>query len=142
MARDYLSHSATAGTTASLGWYVEDGGRVADPPSPRQYVIDSIPYRSGEIDVSDVFGIGPTYPMRELEYRLIGKFASNAAAHTASDSLVAWARSCRHAELYDSIGGCTFTNATFTGASVDDMGTAQRVTLKFKANPFKKGGSL
>ena len=86
MAREYLSHSATADTTASLGWYVEDGGRVADPPSPRQYVIDSIPYRSGEIDVSDAFGIGPTYPMRELEYRLIGKFASNAAAHTASDS--------------------------------------------------------
>ena len=128
MAREYLSHSDTAGTTASLGWYVEDGGRVADPPSPRQYVIDSIPYRSGEIDVSDAFGIGPTYPMRELEYRLIGKFASNAAAHTASDSL----------------GACTYVGATCSAdVEIDSSIHGSRtVTVQLTAQPYTKGGSL
>lgn len=134
--RHYLNHSLRSATTLDLGWHLMEGGRSCPPPSPHEHVIDDVPYRSGEYDVAKELGLTPTYPMRELSYQLFKKEGS-------ADDLVAWLAACRNAELYDSFGGCTFLNATFTSLEFDtDARDAQVVTVTFKADPFKKGGSL
>lgn len=134
--RTALSHSKSEQTTADLGWILLAEGRSCPPPSPHEYVIDDVPYRNGSIDLTDALGMEPTYPMRELNYQF-GKVANDAA------DLYAWAASCRNAELADGCTGDVFTGVTFTGASSDtDAFNLQKVTLTFKANPFKKDGSL
>ena len=131
-----LSHSKSEQTTADLGWTLLTEGRSCPPPSPNEYVIDDVPYRNGSIDLTDALGMEPTYPMRELSYQF-GKAASSAA------DLYAWAAACRNAELTDGCTSDVFTGVTFTGASSDtDASNLQKVTLTFKANPFKKDGSL
>lgn len=131
-----LSHTKSETTTADLGWHILAEGRSCPPPSPNEYVIDDVPYRNGSIDLTNALGMEPTYPMRELSYQL-GKRAGSAA------DLYAWAASCRGAELTDGFTGETFTDVTFTGAESDtDAWNAQKVTLTFKAAPFKKDGSL
>ena len=132
----WLSHSKSNQTTADLGWYITDGGRSCPPPSPNSYVIDDIPYRNGDIDVGVALGLAADYTTRELAYT----FAKS--SDTSSD-LVAWAALCRGAELKDGCTGDVFTDVTFKSMSIStDAPNLQRVTLTFKANPFKKDGSL
>lgn len=131
-----LSHTKSDQSTADLGWHVLAEGRECPPPSPNEYVIDAVPYRNGSIDLTNLLGMEPTYPMRELSYQL-GKSTGSAA------DLYAWAVTCRGAELTDGCTGEVFTDVTFTGASSDvDACNLQKVTLTFKAAPFKKDGSL
>lgn len=132
----YLKHSKAGLTTANLGWHMAEGGRDCPPPELVEYVIGNIPFRSGEIDVSKELGLEPTYPMRELRYKLFKSAGS-------ADDLVSWLASCRNAELFDSFAGCTFENVTFKTIEFEaDMRNAQVVNITFKANPFKKGGGL
>ncbi len=136
MTRHYLRHTKSDKTTADMGWHMQEGGRSCPPPSPNEHVIDDVPYRNGEYDVGRELGLEPTYPMRELSYTLFKRAGS-------ADDLVSWLASCRNAELYDSFGGCTFQNATFASMELDtDARDVQVATVTFKADPFKKGGSL
>lgn len=134
--RAWLKHTKSEKSTADLGWHMQEGGRSCPPPSPTEHVIDDVPYRSGEYDVAKELGLSPTYPMRELSYALFKRAVT-------ADDLVAWAASCRNAELYDSYADCTFKNVTFSAMEFDtDARKCQVVTITFKADPLKKGGAL
>ena len=139
----YIKHSKSSNTSASLGWHIKDDGRSCPPPSPVQHVVDGIPFRDGEVDIDLALGLKPTYPMRELSYVLFQQFGTEAAARSGMDALTSWLASCRGAELTDTCGGCVFTNVSLTAMKVTtDDPTIKKVEVTLKANPYRKDGSL
>lgn len=139
----YIKHSKSSETSASLGWHIEKGGRSCPPPSPVEHVVSGIPFRDGEVDIDLALGLKPTYPMRELVYVLFQQFRTEEAARSGIDALTSWLASCRGAELTDTCGGCVFVNASLTAIKVaTDEPTLKKVEVTFKANPYRKDGSL
>ena len=141
-----MTHGIKSGTldTAALGWRMPQGTRSCPAPMPRRVAITGIPYRSGDIDLTAALGKA-AYECRTLIYSFKRSgFATEAAADKAAGELAASLAGIANAEVYDSLGGCTYVGATCSAdVEIDSAIHGSRtVTVQLIAQPFTKEGTL
>lgn len=130
--------------TAALGWRMPQGTRSCPAPAPKRVTITGIPYRDGDIDLTAATGKA-AYQNRTLSYtfRRSG-FESEAEADIAASELASSLAQVVDAEVYDSLGGCTYVGATCSADVEVDSSThgARSVTVELTARPYTKEGRL
>ena len=132
----YITYSGAAGTSASRGWAIKEGGRSESSPKERETVIDDIPYRKDPIDLSKYNGKS-YFGRRTVTYTFVQSFGSVRDAYEAASSFGSWLMECRGATLTDTLGNCAFSGAKCSSTSYSLSGFLVTFTAEFTANPYK-----
>lgn len=134
---DYIKYNGSSKDTASMGWVIASGGRVANPPVPRRATLSDIPFRMGDLDIFHKVNGKHTYPNRTLSFTFVQSFQNVAEAVKGTAELTAWLSGCVGKDLTDTLGHCTFHNVSID--SIDEGAPGLKMTVKaaFTAAPMK-----